>query len=242
MGQQGGEMMMPPPQQQQPHFHPGHGGHGHQMPPPPPPGGAGGQFDDSQDEHDFSPNGKSRRIIREIIVWRRTCWNCPPLRAVVVGFLGKSMLFPKQTFQSKSENLVKNLRSILKLPARYQKTRKYSVEHSYPKDRRYIQCRNRALRREVTFLNDLLARSSKQCFHRVHMDNDAFMLWSWFSHDADWMLQFVFSLNQISMDDCRPISLNADRWEQFWIILLCNAFGCRMQLRHPTIQFVRISS
>ena len=68
MGQQGGEMMMPPPQQQQPHFHPGHGGHGHQMPPPPPPGGAGGQFDDSQDEHDFSPNGKSRRIIREIIV------------------------------------------------------------------------------------------------------------------------------------------------------------------------------
>ena len=71
MGQQGGDMMMAHQQQQhqQPHFH-GHAGH--QMPPPPPPGGvaagAGGHFDDSQDEHDFSPNGKSRRIIREIIV------------------------------------------------------------------------------------------------------------------------------------------------------------------------------
>ena len=64
LGQPGGpDMMMPPPQQQQQQFH----GHGHQMPPPPPPG-AGGQFDDSQDENDFSPNGKSRRIIREIIV------------------------------------------------------------------------------------------------------------------------------------------------------------------------------
>ena len=67
MGQPGGDPMMmqqPPPQQQQ------HQYHGHQMPPPPPPGGAmgGGQFDDSQDENDFSPNGKSRRIIREIIV------------------------------------------------------------------------------------------------------------------------------------------------------------------------------
>ena len=69
MGQPGGpDMMMPPPQQQQQQFH-GHG-HGHQMPPPPPPGqqAGGGQFDDSQDENDFSPNGKSRRIIREIIV------------------------------------------------------------------------------------------------------------------------------------------------------------------------------
>ena len=68
MGQPGGDPMMmqqPPPQQQQQHQY-----HGHQMPPPPPPGGAmgGGQFDDSQDENDFSPNGKSRRIIREIIV------------------------------------------------------------------------------------------------------------------------------------------------------------------------------
>ena len=62
MGQQGGDMMMAPQQQQQqPHFH-----GGHQMPPPPPPGGQ--HFDDSQDENDFSPNGKSRRIIREIIV------------------------------------------------------------------------------------------------------------------------------------------------------------------------------